>query len=87
LTPWDVVSYIFGTYIDTNKVHSKYNVIIFKFKMLLGLECYVHLHYDFIIQIALYFYVILSWSTLLGMIWKMAHLGQYFFQVNMLSPN
>ncbi len=82
-----MVSYIFGRYIDTNKVQSKYNVIIFEFKMLLELEYYVHLHYDFILQIALCFYIILAWNTLLGMIWKIAHLEQYFFQVNMLSPN
>jgi hypothetical protein len=33
-----------GTFVDTNKVQSKYNVIISEFKLLFLLECYVHVY-------------------------------------------
>jgi hypothetical protein len=40
---WHGKLYI-GTFVDTNKVQSKYNVIISKFKLLFILECYVHIY-------------------------------------------
>jgi hypothetical protein len=57
-------------FVDKNKIQSKYDVIVSKFKMFLELQRYVHNHYDSIIQFALYFYIIVALSTLLVMVWK-----------------
>jgi hypothetical protein len=54
------------------KVQSKYNVIISKSKTNLELKGWLHVDCDFIIQIPLYSYIILVWSTLLktyGKLW------------------
>jgi hypothetical protein len=39
----------FGTFVEKKRVQSKYNVIVFKFKMFFEIGSYVHNHYDFII--------------------------------------
>jgi hypothetical protein len=46
------------------KVQSKYNLIISKSKTLFKLKGWFHVDCYFIIQIPLYFYIILVWITL-----------------------
>jgi hypothetical protein len=61
-------------------------VIISEFKMFLEIERYVHNHYDFIIQFALYSYIIMVLNNLLVIVQKIIVWDNIMFPPIMFSP-